>query len=391
MFRICFFYFVLFSSFAVILMFVPLYLQELGLSTSQIGFIVAMGSVVSIVSQPMFGFISDKTQSKRKVLFIIITLSLLISFAFFSVQTYHALLFWFILFMFFSRASGPLTESFTMQFALKNNKNYGAMRAFGDIGTGTAAIAVGTLIGLIGIQYVGYIYAAFILLAIPIVFSLQEDNHNHVKKPTRFSYISIQQLLKNKRYISFVFICFIIFISHKMNDSLFSIYLSNLGANEAQIGKAWMLATFSSVPVFALTGVLIKKYHEMLLVSIASILYCVRWFLYGFFDNSEILTYLQLMQGITFPILFVAAFSYITKIIPKEASATGQLIFIAATMGIGGLIGSAGGGWLMDKYTPQIAYFTGSSITVVGTLLATFLLMRLKTSIITKKNVSKAY
>ncbi|MFA9557039.1 MFS transporter [Evansella sp. AB-rgal1] len=367
--RISTFYFTLFFSFAVVIMFFPLYLQHLGLSTSQVGIIVAMGSVVSVIGQPIWGYISDKLHSIKKVLLIVMMGSLIMSFFLYSVNTFFTILIIFTCFMFFMTSCGPLTESIAIRFAAENNKNYGVMRSFGAIGTGTSSLVLGTLLGVIGIHYLGWMYASIMMIAIPLVFLLQDPIQVESKEPITIS--SVKKLMGNKKYIWMLFISFLLLITHKMNDSLFSIYLSELGAREAEIGRAWMVATFSSVPAFALTGYLIKRCPEIILISMAGFLYALRWFLYGYWDEPVVLIYLQMMQGVTFPILFVSAFSYVTKLIPKELLGTGQLLFIASTMGLGGLFGSAGGGWYMEHFSPQATYYLGSFITLGGAMLAT--------------------
>lgn len=366
--RLSFFYFVLFSSFAIILSYVPLFLKFNNLGKDQIGFIMAIGSVVAIMGQPFFGYWSDKIQSTKKILVIVIILSFLLSFLFFFAASFIWLLLFYALFMFFKTSCGPLTENIAVQFTTTHNKNYGSIRMWGAIGVGTGSLFIGYLVGWIGIEHIGYIYAAIIILALPLVFLLTD----YRKKNQGFSISisAVKRLLSNKEYIWILFISFVIMITHKMNDSLFAVYLSDLGATPSQIGFAWMLATFASVPAFAFTGMLIRRYNELTLIMIAASLYSIRWLMYASFDHPQILTYLQISHGVTFPVFFVAAFYYVTRLIPKELIATGHTIFIAVIMGMTGLIGSSGGGWIMEHISPQASYQVGSVISLFGAMLA---------------------
>lgn len=376
MIRLAVFYFVLYCSFAVVLMFLPLYLQYQGLATDRIGLIMAMGSVMAVIGQPIWGYISDKMNSAKKVLLFIMVSALLFSFLFFAVESFWPLLLLFTLFMFFMTSCGPLTDSIAMQYANKHHKNYGAMRSFGSIGVGTSALILGMIIGIVGIQYLGWMYAIIMLAAIPLVLIINESGREETtsyRPPISLS--SFKKLLRNKKYIWVMIISFIIFTPHKMNDSLFTIYLADLGASEQQIGLAWMFATFSSVPIFALTGMLLKSFKEMSLLMVAAFLFSMRWFLYGVWDDPQVLTYLQLFQGVTFPLFFVAVYHYVTKLIPKELIATGQLLFVATTIGLGGLLGNAGGGWHMENYSPQATYHLAGYFSLVGTALITITIL----------------
>ncbi|WP_088105612.1 MFS transporter [Halalkalibacter urbisdiaboli] len=378
MFRISVFYFVLYSSFAVILMFMPLYLQYNGLGKDEIGWIMAMGSVISVVGQPIWGYISDKLNSTKTVLFIVMVCTFAFSFLLFSVKTFLTLLFVFTLFMFFMTSCGPLTDSIAMYYARTYKKNYGFMRSFGSFGVGISALILGIVISIYGIEYLGWMYAIMMSLSIPLIFLVREAEREESASISRstITFSSIKVLFQNKVYLWIVGISFLILTPHKMNDSLFTIYLSELGASEQQMGVAWMLATFSSIPVFIATGILLKHYHELVLMVAAAFVFTLRWFLYGYMDQPKVLIYLQLLQGVTFPIFFVSVFQYVTKLIPKDLIATGQLLFIAAAIGLGGLVGNAGGGWLMESFSPQLTYQLAGVLSTVGSLLIVVTIIR---------------
>lgn len=66
----CFFY-LGYGAFTVVL---SMYCQDIGMSASQIAYIVSFAPLLSIATQPFFGYLADKWQSPRKV-------SILLSFA----------------------------------------------------------------------------------------------------------------------------------------------------------------------------------------------------------------------------------------------------------------------------------------------------------------------
>ncbi|WP_078553062.1 MFS transporter [Bacillus alkalicellulosilyticus] len=364
--RLSLFFFLLFSTFAITGALLPLYLQDIGLTTEQIGIHLAMGAVIAVLGQPFFGYVSDKIQSTKRVLIGVMIAALFVSFFYFSVTSFYMLLLLFILLNFFISASGPLVENITITFAQKNNKNYGVIRLWGDVGVGAAAVIIGALIGIYGVQSLGVMYAIILVVAIAFAFTLQDGRQ---KTTSTISVRSLKVLFTNKEYMWFLFLSMIIFITHRMNDSLFTVYISNKGASESDVGLAWMLATFASAPFFIIMGKLLSKYKELTLVLLAALVYCIRWLLYGVFDDPHILIFLQLLNGVTFPIFVVAALFFVTKIVPEQLKATGQTIFIAVIVGIAGLIGSAGGGWVMERFGGSITYQIGAGITFIGVIL----------------------
>lgn len=366
MIKISLFFFLLFATFSVTGGLMPLYLREMGLTTEQIGLQLAMGAVISIIGQPFFGFVSDKIQSTKKVLIALMIASLSVSFLYFSVQSVLMLLFLFIAMNFFASSTGPLIENISMTYSQKNNKNYGSLRLWGDVGVGTASVVLGLLIGLVGIKHLGTMYAVILIVAIAVGLFLR-DGRKKTTKPITLQ--SVKKLLQNREYIWFIFICLLIFTTHRMNDSLLTVYLSDIGASELQVGLAWMIATFSTVPLFIFMKKLLTRYKELTLIFFAALLYCVRWILYSFFDEPLALIFLQSMHGITFPIFIVAGMFFVTRIVPEEIVATGQTIFIAVIVGIGGLIGSGGGGLVMAEFGAKSTYRLGAGVTILGVIL----------------------
>ena len=74
------FNFLYFGLLAIFIPFLPVYLAEQGLKPGQIGLIVGTGGFVTIITQPLWGMISDKTKTIRKVLLILIAFSSIIGY-----------------------------------------------------------------------------------------------------------------------------------------------------------------------------------------------------------------------------------------------------------------------------------------------------------------------
>ena len=58
-----------YGAFTVVL---SMYCQDIGMSASQIAYIVSFAPLLSIATQPFFGYLADKWQSQESIYFIII-------------------------------------------------------------------------------------------------------------------------------------------------------------------------------------------------------------------------------------------------------------------------------------------------------------------------------
>src|SRR5699024_575434 len=89
------------------------------------------------------------------------------------------------------------------------------------------------------------------------------------------------------------------------------------------------VGVMSEAIVYFLAGYWFRKLHPLVFVIIAGIFFSIRWFLYGVVDDPWIIIALQVLHGFTFGVFFIAAFDYVTRLIPNLLMSTGPLVFFA--------------------------------------------------------------
>src|SRR5699024_10217645 len=136
---------------------------------------------------------------------------------------------------------------------------------------------------------------------------------------------------------------------HNANDNFLGLYITELGGSERLLGVAWFVGVMSEAVVYLLAGCWFRECHPLVFVMIAGILFSIRWVLYGVVDDAWIIIALQVLHGFTFGVFFIAAFDYVTRLIPNLLMSTGHLVFFAF-IGISGIIGSLIGGALFEAF-----------------------------------------
>lgn len=119
------FNFLYFALLAMFISFLPVYLHEQGLSPTQIGFIIGTGGFVTIVSQILWGMISDKTKSVRRILLITLLFSTIIGYFLYDSNSYLQLTLFAMLLYFFLMPIDPLVESLNFTISEKAGISYG--------------------------------------------------------------------------------------------------------------------------------------------------------------------------------------------------------------------------------------------------------------------------
>ncbi|WP_269431652.1 MFS transporter [Bacillus sp. JCM 19034] len=81
-FRLMAYLFFIHSTMTIIVGYIPVYFQGEGLSNSEVGLLMAIGPIATIIAQPFWGYMSDKYKSIKRMLLIAISGVILSAFLF---------------------------------------------------------------------------------------------------------------------------------------------------------------------------------------------------------------------------------------------------------------------------------------------------------------------
>ncbi|WP_174615823.1 MFS transporter [Virgibacillus ihumii] len=351
----------------IIISFLPLYLKYKGLNGTEIGWVLAVGPLASIFSQPFWGYMSDKYKTVKRMLIICIIGLLISSVLFFQMNGLIAIILMGAVFYFFTSPIGALGDSLAQRRADDLQVSFGTIRTWGSIGFATSSLIVGEILSSIGVQYMIWPYVIFGAIALAVAFRLTDVKVE--SDPIQFS--DIKQLLQNKPFLIFLFMIMFLTISHRANDSFIGLYIVQLGGSEGLVGLAWFVGVVSEALVFALAGRWFRKFHTLIFIIIAGALYSLRWFIYAAVEDPMVIIALQVLHGVTFGVFYLAALEYVTRLIPRLLQSTGHLMFYAVFFGISGIIGSLTGGALIDSFGGDILYMGMAFCALTGTIFLT--------------------
>ncbi|ULL16105.1 MFS transporter [Paenibacillus sp. H1-7] len=360
--RMSLFMYFLFSTYSIMGFFLPPYLQSNGLDSGQIGNLLAVGSLVAMIAQPAWGFISDKHKTVKPILLVLLICAFSVSLGFFSATSFFAILFFYALFSCFHSATGPLAETLCIAYASQHQKSFGQIRLWGEVGVGMSSLLLGIVIDRIGIHHLGGIYALAVCVAGAATLLLP----NSKSAASAVNLSNLGKLFVKPKLLWFLLLVLMVGIPHRMNDSMLAIYLHRLGATDTQLGMAWLVATFSTVPVFMFISKIMRKWNELGILVIAAFAYSLRWMIYSFAESPGVLIAAQLLHSLTFPLFLVSSIQYLSSIVPAELRASGQAAFAVTFGGLGGIIGSSTGGYAMAQLGPQPTYLAGSLLALAG-------------------------
>ena len=363
------FNFMYFAMLAMFIPFLPVYLDAQGLTPSQIGFIVGTGGIVTIIAQPLWGMISDKRRTVRKVLLLLMLCSSVVGYLLYASSSYYTLIIVAMFLYFFLMPIDPLTESLNFRVSEAAGVSYGSIRTYGALGYGVMALCSGYVMSYLGVHSLAYLFAGIGLLSFLIILIMSDAPVTG--KPVTLT--SLKAFLSNRETLLFLILVFISSVPARMNDTFLGVYIAELGGSPELVGQAWFIAAGSEIAIFALSFWWLKKGKELIIISIAGFFYFLRFFISAWISDPQVLAYLQVLQLLTFPIFYSAAIQYLYRIVPEEWRATGQTVLALLFFGVSGIIASYLGGAVYETFGGQTLYLSISIMSFIGMLFGIFL------------------
>lgn len=364
--------FLFFGMLAMFIPFLPVYLQSTGLNTSEVGLIIALGGVVTVIAQPLWGMISDKLKTLRKIMLILVAMTAIFGYFLYQVDSFLLLVLLAMFVYFFLMPLDPLSESLTFTTTETNGISYGSVRTYGSLGYAILSLIIGYLTDWFGMGAIGLSFVVIGIICFAIVWNIPDVPSSS----TPVTIDSLKKVLANKEMILFLILIFISSVPARMNDTFLGIHITTLGGENSLVGIAFFISGASEIVVFALSYMWLKQGKELQLITLAIFFYALRFFLTGFIDDPMMIVMIQALQMLTFPVYYTAAIQYLYRIMPREWRATGQTVLALLFFGVSGIISSYLGGIMYNNFGGSAFYYVIAAISFVAALYGAVLVMR---------------
>jgi MFS transporter, PPP family, 3-phenylpropionic acid transporter len=346
------FYFFFYVAGAGLFPYFALYYQSIGLSGAEIGLLTGMSPLITLISAPFWTGIADATHHHKLILSLtligVIATALIIP----SLHGFAVLLPFVLLYAFVGAPAPALGDSATMSMLGDEREMYGRVRLGGTIGWGVMAYFAGVLIDRHGITWAFWIYAVGMALTLLVSQGLKFDR---VEKQGTF-WNGVSTLIADRRWLLFLGMAFICGVGMASVNTYQFMYMAEIGASKSLMGLSLTISTVSELPVMFFGDRLLKRFKAQGLLTLGMAAISIRVLLYAAFNFPIAILIIQLIQGLTFPAIWIAGVSYAHEHAPAGLKATGQGLFSAMMMGFGSGVGGLLGGLLIGNYGGRIMY-----------------------------------
>lgn len=364
-------YFTLYGTGACYYPFLLLYLEGRNLSYLQIGVIFAVNSLVGIIAQPVWGYITDKYLNKNKTLLISSIFSALLAFNFLTAQSFPYIIVSVIMLMIFQSITSPMVDAYSLEVIEQTNAfSYGQVRLMGSVSFALISVALGKVIQLTDSRASFILFIILFIITAYLVNSIKYEGKANIKRP---SIKEVLDTIKQYKFMVFVFSVLLVNIALGANGSYISVLVKETGGSVTILGFVWFVIAISEIPAFFFGNHIQRRYGELNIYLWAVGLYALRFLLSSIEQSYITVIAIQLLQGISYPLYLMGAMQYLYKIVPEQIKASGITLLSSLGFGLGSFIGNLGGGILLESHGVYYLYKVLSVFCVLSLIVGLYL------------------
>ena len=352
------------------------YMQQLlhlyGYRPDQIGYILGMLELMAVVAPPIWGIFSDRIKAPRATLIVVILSSALTMFLLRPGQSTFVALIAALIFGFCLKPSIPLTDGITFAQFAHTGANYGHVRIGGTVAFIFNVFVMERLLH-IGEDTTGHLIlavlcASFMIEALSVALIPKMNAVPSVRKT--FEPFPWRTMLA-PGFLFFITAAFLARFAMMGYYSFFSRYLNEVVGCET-VGYIWLIGPISEFPVIFWSGAIIRRIGIKRLFVLAMVGTVLRLFGFAFGSTLPVVIILQPLHALTLGAFHVSSVSWIGEQFPSKYQGTAQTVFFALTTGLGGVLGSAVAGVVLQHHGYTAMYMACGTVATVAFVLSLF-------------------
>lgn len=344
------------SSNCVLYAFLMMFLREHGFSSAVCGITAALITGMGIFIHPLMGYISDTYIPGKKILLgcfaVAIPFTLVLPYTV-SLGTIFIMVV--TLLSFFDNYQYSMIDAWIIKLKVNHPQlDFARIRAFGSLGYGITALIFGGIITRFGFNMMFYAHSLLLLVVVLCILPLPAapcTNNNKTKDSQKLSFGEIVRLLlKNQRYVVLILSVCLYQFAIRSTVSFLALIIQAAGGNSANLGITTFCAAFECPIMMILSGLIRKGLKMPYIFAGALFINVIRLAVLSFPVGIGVILGMQFLGAIAAGIFITCFTQYISLITPASITATATTVGTALTMGIGGVVGSLAGGYIIEWY-----------------------------------------
>lgn len=365
--------------------FIVTMLTDYGYSSATATALMTCMAAVSFIAQPITGYLCDNYFSQRKLYLVLISCSvplyLLLSRSMASLPLTVLCMFFITLTM--QQVTG-LVDAWLVHLQQEDPRiNYGLCRGTGSLTYAAAAqvmgaittryshdarLLTGAVLGVISL------IVAFTLRGAKVTYRDPREPEPAPLPKNRLGTVeTIRVLVKNKTYLLMLCMSFTLFLGSSSLNTFLPVLVRELGGDSAQVGTLFAVCAISEVPAMFLMSAILRRFRAKYVILFSSVFYALRLGLTCLAPNLTLLFAIQIMQGLSFAVLWPASINYLNRIVEDQVKSTAVMTYSSVTLGIAGIFGNAIGTLILSLTgNVRLVFVFAGTAAAVGLMIGLF-------------------
>lgn len=356
---------------AGVMSFATTFLLQRGFPATQVGTIMAIGTILSCLTQPV---LAERADRSPRILFpLIVGLTVFSGVCFACVllprlpRALFALLY--LLGVWAFDAMMPLMNSVCVRFmALGCPINYGVARAAGALSFAVAALGIGYLMERTGANSMVLLSLMLLGLCAVITLGYPRGDETAAQVQTTVRSCSVTEFFRRYRwYCASLLGILLLGMFHAMTENYLIAIFERLGGGSSNVGVALFIPTVVEAVVMVYFSHIRRKISDNWLLRWAGVTFLVKSFVFLFAPNIGVIYAAQVLQATSYGFLSPTQMYYADAKVHRSDMVKGQA-FITAAYSLGCATGNFMGGVLVQHCGVVTMLTAGVGMAAAGTV-----------------------
>jgi len=363
--------------------FIPVILKGRGLDPATIGVLAALAAVAATLVVPAWGHLADAIVGRARAFQIGLLIAASLAVGLLLDLPLVAVAAMFASFTVFASLFIGLADALAVVDLPAPERQYGALRAHASLSFTVGVVAVGFLYSWAGYgaaPAVFLVWAGVMLVLVGRIPDRRADSHVRTSRHEtqggwgrRFGSPGRAFAVQPRLWIVLAIFA-LAFAGLQGALTFIGIRIVELGGQPSDVAISFGVAALAEIPGLVAAGWLGRRIGLRWLFVASLLLYGVCITSWGILPYALAINATRAVTGLCNGSLMAARVLMVPRLLPQSLQATGQVLFQAATLGFGTVMGSVIGGVAYGAFGPRFFFLAAGGVAIAGGIAAWFVL-----------------
>jgi len=328
--RLALYYIALFLVIGLQLPYWPVWLAARGLDPVEIGWLIAVPSLVRVAATPLVGDWVDRRGDRRRPMLILAGFAALAGFVFPFCSGFWSVLLATLLLFIPLYGLMPVGDSLAMTLVTRHRLDYGRVRLWGSLAFILAATLVGFWLGFRPPADLPWLQAGLLVLLVGSCLFLPDSKvirRDATPPPLR-------PLLRAPLFWLFLAATALSQAAHAVYYAFASLHWRSAGVDDTTIGLLWSEGVVVEILLFAFSNRVVARFGPAGMILLGGVGGVVRWLTLGLTTEPLLLALVQGLHAATFGCTHLGAMHFLQRAVPQTLAGRAQGLYAALAVGL---------------------------------------------------------